>query len=316
MAWIEVHQSLRGNKKLSKFCELLNIKNEAHAIGYLVCLWMWAVDNSPDGNLEGINDNIIAQASSYRGLDKARFVDALIEAGFLDENCALHDWMDYAGRLIERRQVNADRMREARRKRKEESEALNENACDERAGLPYPTVPNPTIPNPTTEGRTINLQPLYSARESGQAAVVGADSISARPEEENTCERKRVAVVGAGSISVDADSITARTEADLALERKRAERARIARLIWMEGLPDLCRDACGDEAEYLVRWLLNDSGANDDQICLALEYMRVRHLAGNLRFPVKYIKALIKDWQDRGLVTTEAIRRDREEFFA
>ena len=46
MAWIEVHQSLRGHKKL---------KCEAHAIGYLVCLWMWALDNAPDGNLEEIN---------------------------------------------------------------------------------------------------------------------------------------------------------------------------------------------------------------------------------------------------------------------
>jgi hypothetical protein len=255
MAWIEVHQSLRGNKKLSKLCELLSIRSEAHAIGYLVCLWMWALDNAPDGNLEGISDKIIINASAYKGTKKIYFVDALIESGFINRERALHNWLEYAGRLLERRKANADRMRVARRKAREESEALESDACGAHAGLPYPT-----IPNHTTEGK--NNQSL----------------------------------------------------AEYARERKRAERALSARLIWMESLPGICREACGAEAESLVYWLLNESGANDDQICCALEYMRMRHHEDNLRRPKEYVKSLIKDWKARGLFTREDIESNREQY--
>ena len=263
MAWIEVHQSLRGHKKLSKLCELLNIKCEAHAVGYLVCLWMWALDNAPDGNLEGISDKIIINASSYNGTKKEIFVNSLIESGFLNEERALHDWFDYAGRLMEKRQVNAERMRAARRKAKEEKDVQTQDACGEREGLPYPTVPNRTQPDQTTEGRNNQQQLVYITR-----------------------------------------------------EQKQAKRAFWARLAWMEGLPDLCRDACGEDTESLVYWLLYGSGANDDQICCALEYMQKRHLAGDLRKPKEYVMALIKDWQDKGLDTADDIQKNREDFFA
>jgi hypothetical protein len=260
MAWIEVHQSLRGNKKLLEFCELLNIKCEAHAVGYLVCLWLWALDNAPDGDLKGISNRIIAGAAAFRGEKKLIFVDALIESGFINRERALHNWLDYAGRLMERRRANAERMRAARRMAKGEDEARDPGACNARAGLPYPTEPNHT--NLTYEGMN-NL-----------------------------------------------------SLADGARERKRAERALRVRAAWMENLPGLCRDACGDGAEGLVYWLLNESGANDDQICCAIEYMRARHLAGNLRKPREYIKALLKDWNAKDLYTMEGIRNNREDFFA
>ena len=296
MAWIEVHQSLRGHKKLSKLCELLNIKCEAHAVGYLVCLWLWAVDNAPDGNLAGINDRIIANAAAFTREKKANFVGALMESGFLNKERALHDWLDYAGRLIERRQANTERMRAARRKAKEKTDVNEQGACDTCAGLPYPTVPNRTQPNQNLEGRNNNQQPGNSAC----ARAVGADSISAPIPDSITAP----------------DSKSAPVSVYITREQKRAKRAFWSRIAWMEGLPSMCQDACGEDAAGLVNWLLFESGANDEQICSAFEYMQKRHLAGDLRKPMEYVMALIKDWQEKGLDTAEDIQRNREAFFS
>jgi hypothetical protein len=55
----------------------------------------------------------------------AEFIAALKSSGFLDER-VIHDWADYAGGLIRRREANAQRMRDARAK-------PVQNTCDERA---------------------------------------------------------------------------------------------------------------------------------------------------------------------------------------
>jgi hypothetical protein len=44
----------------------------------------------------------------------------LVDTGFLDDNGVLqvHDWADYGGKLLERRERNAEQMRRARARRK------------------------------------------------------------------------------------------------------------------------------------------------------------------------------------------------------
>src|SRR5690606_41832545 len=64
----------------------------------------------------------IATAAEWDG-DSEAFVEALIEAGFIDRDpdtnaLYLHDWYDYAGKLIEARE--AERERSRRRRRSEE----------------------------------------------------------------------------------------------------------------------------------------------------------------------------------------------------
>ena len=65
-------------------------------------LWLWAVDNAPDGNLSELYSEEISMVAGW-DKDSEEFVNALIKSGFLNEDKALHDWYEYAGKLIERR---------------------------------------------------------------------------------------------------------------------------------------------------------------------------------------------------------------------
>lgn len=117
MAWIESHQALQRHRKTILAAGLLKVGRPV-LIGHLHCLWWWAVDNaSSDGRLGQVTDFMLAEAAEWPSKHAKRFVEALLEAGFLervDGEVYLHDWYDYAGKLTEQRRVNADRMRSAR----------------------------------------------------------------------------------------------------------------------------------------------------------------------------------------------------------
>ncbi len=110
MAWIEVHQSLLTHRKTIELAGLLNLP-EVYAAAHLVALWSWSLDNAPDAALP-VSERIIARAAQWEG-DASDFVQALLVSGFLDvdaDRYFIHDWDDYAGRLIEKRKANAARM--------------------------------------------------------------------------------------------------------------------------------------------------------------------------------------------------------------
>lgn len=165
MAWIEIHQSLPSHRKTSRLMRELGIKTRAQAVGHLVMLWLWALDNAPDGNLAALDINDMAEAAGWTG--KAdKLWQALVNSGFLDVDGRVHDWDAYAGRLIDKRAANAKRNREARAKKRAQSETQDDeseritsasrahheritSASRDVATVPYPTVPNHTVPNHT-----------------------------------------------------------------------------------------------------------------------------------------------------------------------
>jgi hypothetical protein len=102
VVWIEVHQALPTHAKTMEMAVLLDVP-EVNCVGHLVCLWLWAVDNAKDGWLNAARPVVIARAARWPG-EPGRFVDALLGAGFLDEDGVIHDWDDYTGRLMERRE--------------------------------------------------------------------------------------------------------------------------------------------------------------------------------------------------------------------
>lgn len=118
MAWIESHQELAQHPKTIRLARLLDTNIPA-ALGHLHLLWWWTLDYAEDGDLSAFDADDIAIAAQWDG-DAERFVEALIEcgpgdrAGFLDDDRSIHDWHDFAGRLIEQRQFN--RERKARRR--------------------------------------------------------------------------------------------------------------------------------------------------------------------------------------------------------
>ena len=141
MAWIELHQALWTHRKTFALAADLGV-DETTAGGHLARFWSWALDNLPDGRAD-VPDQVIAFGAGWKG-DPEVFVQALIAAGWMDatnEGRAIHDWAEYAGRLIEKRAANAQRARTSR----ERSARV--------AGLPNRTVPNSTEDPPRAGAR-------------------------------------------------------------------------------------------------------------------------------------------------------------------
>lgn len=124
MAWIESNEELAAHPKTKKAARLLEITIPT-MLGHLHLLWWWCLKYAQDGDLSQYEAADLADAAAWEG-DATRFVRALLDCGpgesfgFLEEiedgGLMVHDWMDYAGKLIERRQANALRMKDARAK--------------------------------------------------------------------------------------------------------------------------------------------------------------------------------------------------------
>lgn len=77
------------------------------------------MDFAQDGDLSRYDAEDIADGAMWEG-DAQKFLGALIQAGFVDQDehgIYLHDWYDYAGKLIERRKADAERKRKERSKK-------------------------------------------------------------------------------------------------------------------------------------------------------------------------------------------------------
>jgi len=167
MPWIELHQTLPTNKKTMRLCNLLNI-SKPHAIGCMCLLWLWAIDNAPDGDLSQFSDKEISDVSEWKKKPDV-FASALIDSGFLDADKHIHDWYNYAGKLIDRREIQREqsRIRQQRRRDKINSVPVTNadvtrDKRDENVTVtntPYLTVPNRTVPYLITE-TTDNSAPV------------------------------------------------------------------------------------------------------------------------------------------------------------
>lgn len=156
MAWIESHQELWRHPKTKKLARLLAVSVPT-AIGHLHGIWYWALDFAQDGDLRRYDPEEIADAALWEG-EPGRFIEALVAAGYLDQTdngLAIHDWYDYAGRLIEQREARreqdrARKQRQRERKKVEAHDGHGEVTEESRVTpgnvtlLPYLTKPNQT----------------------------------------------------------------------------------------------------------------------------------------------------------------------------
>lgn len=162
MAWIESHEELAQHPKTKRLSRALGLSIPA-VLGHLHLLWWWALKFAQDGDLGRYRPEDIAEGLLWEG-DPQALVDGLVEAGFLElgeGGLRIHDWDEYAGRLIQRRRANADRMRRQRKGEPEPAPARRaahvQDTLPARAGLPEPnrTQPNTTQPDlssPTPPG--------------------------------------------------------------------------------------------------------------------------------------------------------------------
>ena len=77
MAWIEVHQSLPTHRKTMSVGHLLDIPRTS-VMGHMLSLWMWGVDNAPDGELKNLPHTVIADAAEWSKVERARLLTSKI----------------------------------------------------------------------------------------------------------------------------------------------------------------------------------------------------------------------------------------------
>lgn len=114
MAWIKSDESLSQHPKVDELAELLEL-HPAQAIGHLHYLWWWALSYADDGDITKYRKRI-SKAANYDG-DNDKFIEALVSAGWLDEigdTIIIHDWAEYHGALLDRRQNDRERKRKER----------------------------------------------------------------------------------------------------------------------------------------------------------------------------------------------------------
>lgn len=153
--WIESHQSLLRHRKTNAAKRALGC-DRFKLIGHLHALWWWALDNAPEG--QPLADYEIVDGAEWDG-NPQLFVESLSEAGFLDAlpdgGYLIHDWQDFAGKLIDRRRAAVKRTREWRQKQQATAESLEPvmRNVTHNVDIPYApviadrTVPNRTVPN-------------------------------------------------------------------------------------------------------------------------------------------------------------------------
>jgi len=139
MAWIEVHQNLFRHPKTLRAAYALGMRSVQFA-GHMCSLWSWALDAKPDGGpLEEID---LRAGADYDG--EQDLLPVLLDAGFLDDRNGtfwIHDWEEYAGRLLRQREQARERARNARAASPKRTRTVRAEFA--------PTEPNPTQPNQT-----------------------------------------------------------------------------------------------------------------------------------------------------------------------
>lgn len=117
MAWLQVHQTIKDHRKTFDSADALGIE-PSHMLGLIVSFWLWALDNAPLGDLEGISNRTIARAAGWPDSDADHFVECIEAAGWLDSDedghLTIHDWHDYTGKLIDQREAEKQRSRRRR----------------------------------------------------------------------------------------------------------------------------------------------------------------------------------------------------------
>lgn len=221
MAWIESHQELARHPKTRKLSRKLGITIPA-AIGHLHMLWWWAIDYAQDGDLSNFEPDDIADALDWPN-DADQLINALIDSGFIDrigdEKGALvvHDWFDYAGRLVDKRVQNRERKRKSRANKSENTDGhadvtdQSRGQSDENNDGHGATEQNSTVPNQTEPNKTTTTTPaansveivsnsfkLFENEGFGTLSSIIADKIGSLIDDYGdrwVCEAMRAAVV-------------------------------------------------------------------------------------------------------------------------
>lgn len=190
MAWIESHDDLATHPKTRRAARALGISIPT-MMGHLHLLWHWCLKYAETGDLGDYDAMDIADAMMWEG-DPDELIEALVNCGpgdrhgFLERDAngrlAVHDWLDYAGRLVQARREASEAGAKGNHERWHVQRGIIDPNCpfcqegsgDQPDGNPDPiggrsggdqdgesgsdrvlshrTVPDRTVPKPNQEG--------------------------------------------------------------------------------------------------------------------------------------------------------------------
>lgn len=114
--WVQVYSNLPLHPKVSRLADALRLPGgvvnpNVVAIGILVSLWTWAIQNAYDGDLSGCNARTISDACHWKRKPEV-LLNALKETGWIDDDMKIHDWEEYAMLLIEQETNKREKTKE------------------------------------------------------------------------------------------------------------------------------------------------------------------------------------------------------------
>lgn len=114
LPWIQVHTDLPTHAKAIR----LRVELQTEwAWAHVVRLWLWAAQHSGDGVFEGQGCEIVIEDAAGWKDKPGDFVRACVRHGFLDETSngyRIHDWDEYAGAHVAKRERDRERKRKSR----------------------------------------------------------------------------------------------------------------------------------------------------------------------------------------------------------
>jgi hypothetical protein len=108
MAWIEFHDTVAEHYKTKDLARIMGWELNT-AVGALSRFWLWCTKFADDGDLRKHHDQRIADSVGLGSDDAKKFVDAMVEAGWIDRKPCfrVHDWWDYAKAFLRSRYKDA-----------------------------------------------------------------------------------------------------------------------------------------------------------------------------------------------------------------
>ena len=162
--------------------------DETYAAAHVIRLWSWALDNAPDGDLSSLSARAIAYGAGWRTGSPDAFVRALVEVGWIDDDNRIHDWHEYAGRLVQRRAEDAERKRKSRGHLPDVQGTSGRTAAGVRRTVPDRTLPDTTGPDtpptpPQAGGAPLTRRHTRSRSNANGAGAPAEPVSSLTPEE-------------------------------------------------------------------------------------------------------------------------------------
>lgn len=107
MPWHKTDTKLRNHPKLIVTAVDLEIR-PVYLLGHLEMMWLGALDSYEDGDLSRLDNAMIASLADWNIKTADRFVQALTERGWLEDN-RIHDWLDFAGDYLVKKYKSSNR---------------------------------------------------------------------------------------------------------------------------------------------------------------------------------------------------------------